>query len=317
MNRIRKYEYRKSKAKNIFLAAIRKTIGHKRFKRNYYNGKRIGDYEMANKTIFEALKSQDSFFAGRFGDTELRVVMYTLEIKIGIREKFPKYIKEKMEINAGFFPATDENLFKFGEIMLDSCKVVDLYGVWFNIMEDFVIKKFSPKAKTTYLEALEPYRYHKPWSKALEGKNVLIIHPFKESIEQQYIKYDKIFLNKDVLPKFNIKIIKAVQSNAGGKTEFNDWFDALEYMYNQTKNIDYDIAILGCGAYGFPLGARLKRDGKKVIHLGGATQLLFGIRGARWDVRPEMQYLFNENWIRPNELEKPKDAQKVEGACYW
>ena len=83
------------------------------------------------------------------------------------------------------------------------------------------------------------------------------------------------------------------------------------------KQIDFDIAIVGCGAYGLPLAAKIKEIGKQAIHLAGATQILFGIRGARWDVRPEMQKYFNEYWIRPSDSERPKDAQSVEGACYW
>ena len=47
--------------------------------------------------------------------------------------------------------------------------------------------------------------------------------------------------------------------------------------------IDFDVAIIGCGAYGFPLAAKLKQAGKQAIHLAGATQLLFGIKGKRWE----------------------------------
>ena len=61
----------------------------------------------------------------------------------------------------------------------------------------------------------------------------------------------------------------------------------------------------------------IKKLNKQVIHLAGATQILFGIRGKRWDIRPEMQQYFNEHWTRPLESERPKDAQKVEGGCYW
>ena len=45
----------------------------------------------------------------------------------------------------------------------------------------------------------------------------------------------------------------------------------------------FDVAIIGCGAYGMPLAAMLKQAGKQAIHLGGATQLLFGIKGKRWE----------------------------------
>jgi hypothetical protein len=72
--------------------------------------------------------------------------------------------------------------------------------------------------------------------------------------------------------------------------------------------------------------------GKKAIHLGGGLQLLFGIKGKRWDnpnygVNEFKEYeglmsnsyssLYNESWIRPLKEETPKNAMKLEGATYW
>jgi len=53
--------------------------------------------------------------------------------------------------------------------------------------------------------------------------------------------------------------------------------------------------------------------------LAGATQLLFGIKGKRWEEFIVWPYanLFNEHWVRPGIKEKPKNANIVEDACYW
>ena len=95
------------------------------------------------------------------------------------------------------------------------------------------------------------------------------------------------------------------------------------YSLIERDKIDYDIAILGCGAYGFNLAAHVKRSGKKAIHLGGVTQLLFGIRGSRWETPNQRWYqngnypdLMNEYWCRPNEREQTVALKKVENACY-
>ena len=126
-----------------------------------------------------------------------------------------------------------------------------------------------------------------------------------------------MFQNPDILPAFDLTVLRAVQTIAGETDDrFSDWEDALEYMYGEAMKIDFDVAIIGCGAYGMPLGARLKDSGKIAIHLGGATQLLFGIKGARWDNHP-LSRLYNDNWVRPLETETPKAAKKVENACYW
>ena len=81
--------------------------------------------------------------------------------------------------------------------------------------------------------------------------------------------------------------------------------------------IDFDVALIGCGAYGFPLAAKLKQAGKVTILMGGVTQMLFGIKGSRWDTHPVASKLYNEHWVRPKPKERPVNADTVEGACYW
>jgi hypothetical protein len=88
-------------------------------------------------------------------------------------------------------------------------------------------------------------------------------------------------------------------------------------MEEQIGQADFDIAIIGCGAYGFPLAAHVKRMGKKAVHLGGATQILFGIRGKRWDSLPAIAQLMNEHWVRPHFSEIPPGGDAVEDGCYW
>jgi hypothetical protein len=122
------------------------------------------------------------------------------------------------------------------------------------------------------------------------------------------------------LPEFELKTLKAVQTIAGEKDErFSTWFEALEYMFEETMKIDFDIAIIGCGAYGMPLAAKLKKTGKQAIHLGGETQLLFGIKGKWWEENypSKIASCFNEYWGYPADSEKPKNAGTVEMGCYW
>ena len=60
-------------------------------------------------------------------------------------------------------------------------------------------------------------------------------------------------------------------------------------MENEIDKHDYEVCLIGCGAYGLPLAAHVKKQGKKAIHIGGALQLLFGIMGKRWiDFEPFM-----------------------------
>jgi len=82
-------------------------------------------------------------------------------------------------------------------------------------------------------------------------------------------------------------------------------------------SIDYDIVLIGAGIHSLPLMAHAKQKGRKAIHLGGSTQLFFGIRGGRWDTMADFQQFFNEYWIRPSAKERPVNYTTVEKGCYW
>ena len=102
---------------------------------------------------------------------------------------------------------------------------------------------------------------------------------------------------------------------------FDSWFDALKWMEEQIDTIDFDIALIGCGAYGFNLSAYIKQKGKIGIHVGGALQLLFGIKGHRWTdhpaAYPKLNEMFNAYWVFPPKEDVPAAAKSVENFCYW
>ena len=79
----------------------------------------------------------------------------------------------------------------------------------------------------------------------------------------------------------------------------------------------FDVAIVGAGAWSLPLTAHARALGRIGIHMGGATQILFGIRGARWDDHPVIAGFYNEAWVRPGPGERPAAHEAVEGGCYW
>ena len=294
-------------------------LGLSKFVNPKFTDKPLMDVETANSHIFERLSDDKPFMLCRFGETELRAVADAIGIKLGVKKKADKERLKRLHINAGVFPYGQETEMKFAELMCELIPEADIIGAWNTFMQDYIISEYvRDDAELSILRGLEPYYSDKPWSKALEGKKVLVVHPFVKTIESQYEKRDKLFENKDILPQFELKTVKAVQTIAGQKDDrFNDWFEALDYMYNECMKTDFDVAIIGCGAYGFPLAAKLKRSGKKSLHLGGATQILFGIKGARWDNHKFISKLYNDFWVRPSDDEKPKAASNVENGCYW
>lgn len=251
----------------------------------------------------------------RFGSIEIKGVLYG-RYPLLLRP-LKSIIFKRLKRNAGFFSCDEKEILKFSKMMIEDMKIVDILGSWRK--EEFFFNKELFKVKKIPLNQLEPYFNETPWSKALENKRVLVIHPFNETIEEQYkLNRLNLFQNKDILPQFkSLETIKAVQTIAGQKSEFNSWFDALDYMKNEMDKKIYDIVIIGCGAYGFSLAAHAKRKGKQAIHLGGATQILFGIKGKRWEDNPKFSSIINEYFVKPNYKDIPTNSKSIEGGCYW
>ncbi len=286
-----------------------------------YNNKILSGDE-TNRFLASKIEDNNPFLAARFGSSELNCVRYyTFVIKNGgpnYNSFFAKTPRETVCNLSGFFPPKDKLLKKFSELYFEDIPKIDLLGIWYNSYEDIICNTYCKNTSVGELAGLEPYYYKSPWSKKLKGKKVLVIHPFAKTIESQYRNNrEKLFDDRDILPEFELITLKAVQSIAGQHTEFKTWFEALDYMKDRIKNIDFDVALIGAGAYSISLGAFIKEMGKQAVHLGGALQILFGIKGARWEAMPEISKFFNEYWVRPAEDERPKAANTVEGGCYW
>jgi hypothetical protein len=65
------------------------------------------------------------------------------------------------------------------------------------------------------------------------------------------------------------------------------------------------------------IGAELKKQGVIAIVMGGATQVLFGIKGQRWASHSVISTFWNEAWVYPKGTETPGGASLIEGGCYW
>ncbi len=233
---------------------------------------------------------------------------------------YPPYVHELIHMNAGVFPHDDATLDRFSARCLEAAAAADVMAVWHNRGEDAVVRECCPDAKLIDLPALDCMCYSQPWSAELAGKTVLVVHPFAATIAAQYRDHrHELFADPVVLPELELKTLTPPQSIAGAPCGFPDWFAALDDTCERIASQEFDVAIIGAGAYGLPIGAFVKGLGRQAVHMGGATQLLFGIKGRRW----ETEYadiivpLMNEFWTRPAETETPADARSVENGCYW
>lgn len=294
-------------------------------------GRAVLTVEETYQLIADSIKRQCPFMAGRFGRTEQNLIVHTLNRRYGKAETKEESALKALCVYSGFFPEDIQLGRKFVDLMLNDLSSMDLHAIWPLYMEEYLIHTYEDKrVQLTKLGYLEPFHIPrnskiKPWSHALVGKKVLVIHPFAETIMQQYANnrekiFKKVYEAEDILPEFDLHVIKAVQTLAENKdNRFSTWFEALKWMEDECTKIDFDVALIGCGAYGLPLAATVKRMGKIAIHMGGGLQLLFGICGARWENGGYDWYnnIVNDSWVRPNSKEVIKNYEKIEEGCYW
>jgi len=285
----------------------------------------------ASSRIAGEINARRPLLVSRFGTTESTLIQYFLENEKDGKCNFPGSLKDLITKNSGFYPSSDENLSQFCQESLEKMGEIDLLGVrahpiehqyW--KLEDLMISSATPDAVFVDLEELSPIGRTDSWTKHLSGKNVLVIHPFANTIKSQFEKRERIFPNSGFLPDMELQVIRAVQSAGTNQTlaGFPNWFSARDAMIAEIRAREFDIALIGAGAYGMFLGAECKRLGKQAIHIGGATQLLFGILGRRWTQEvgtssQEVKKYVNEHWVSAAKDEIPEGERTVEGGGYW
>lgn len=327
----------KSLSYNVF-RLIRKPI------RAYYRNKDKDPYkaqlyekyvqlfdQLANDYIREKLLIGKPFMVSKFGGFELSELCTWQSLHVKNPNLFDvwRFLKgeretlwwdrgiDKLCSNAGFFP-NDCNLRQhYYDLNVEAMKNIDVLGSY--LAEEYQFENELKNAVRVNLNGYyAPFLFKKPWTVALAGKKVLVVHPFDTEIQSQYLKRNLIWKNDDVLPEFKeLVTYKSVQSMLGLKTEFKDWFEALNKMEQDISSIDFDIALVGCGAYGMPLSSYIKNMGKQVVHLAGWTQVLFGIIGRRWENIEFVSSFFNDAWIKPSSHSVPENSQQIEKGCYW
>jgi len=268
---------------------------------------------LAAQSIAGALLDGRPFLAGRLGFTEAFCLDQFLA-----RGEADDALMNRIRQYSGVYPTNPDEFARFAESYLEAIGQIDLLGIMNAPGEAGLVRKYGGNPLLAALSTLEPYYWPCPWSRYLAGRKILVIHPFIDSIRHQFERNrHRLFANPDVLPDFDLKLVRAPITIEGNEGSFKSWSETFEDMKRQVSATDFDAAIVGCGAYGLPIGAHIKSLGKACVQLGGATQILFGVMGARWQDQPYIRSLQTAAWIRPLDSERPPTWQALEGGCYW
>ena len=288
--------------------------------------------QAANDLIRSLLEAPGPCLIARFGSGEMEATLRGIDVQStdGIEKKiwrmaigeggpfwWDNSIRAGLVWIAGFFSQTDEALNAFSRQVCKDSADIDLLGSW-QQGEKYMAMRFAPNMRAVPLNDLCPFWFKHPWTSVLADRKLLMVHPFSDTIRSQYEKRHMLFHDPNMLPNLELKTYRTVQSFAGTQTPYKSWFEALNKMCEDIAKIDFDVAIIGCGAYGMSIGSFIKRElGRKAIHLGGNSQLLFGIKGGRWDNWPLFNGLYNEHWVRPFASDTISNFKAVEGGAYW
>lgn len=257
--------------------------------------------------------------AGKIGGTELLALEYSYR---WFRPPFPKSLSwrrpaERLYFLSGVFPLEKTQFKTFSTCYQNSIASLDAVYLWQNdpflkVFEERLVQRLCPTATR-----LGPDSMAYPAVLGLADLNWLVVSPFVRTMKLQAGRMQEIhpgharkatFKNLEKRCQFLECPFPILQPSL-----FRSWSEGLERLTEKALRFQYDILIVGAGAWALPLLAGLKKEGRSGIHLGGETQLLFGIKGKRWD----LANIYNRAWIRPDASETPSGTNKIEQGCYW
>jgi len=287
--------------------------------------------------ISDTILSKSPFFIGRNGSTEMEAAIFwstyrnTSSTKRDSFLPWPSPTLRKLYRGVGIWPQTVEAADAWAKEYVEGLAYLDVVAAgWYEpyrVEEKLLLNTHSPQAPHIPLRSLEPYYVESAlhWTQYLAEKRVAVVSSFSETIRKQ-VKNSGIWLHSQtILPPTTTWIpIRSyyppdvsMGDNTGWPQGIENWDGAVTMMVKEIEASGASVALIGCGGLGMILGARLKRLGISSIIMGGAIQVLFGIKGLRWETHATISKFWNDSWVWPDLCETPTGAIKIEGGCYW
>lgn len=289
------------------------------------------------RELVRAVQVGDAYAAGKLGTSELAALYWYIthrqhKIDAG-RAAYPLHVFRHMVVNAGLYPARPEIIDGWCEHMLHTVlPSMDLMVEWSptsKLHEYYFLEAHAPHSRRTVLRALEPY-YEDDVSDRYtlaipDNSNVAIISPFVDTILAQGPRLHQIWCDKPLwnpsircipIQTFFTPLVSSLSAQQW-PSRLTSWQAACDATVEKVRSVGAKYALVGCGALSLPIVAALKAAGCIAIHTGGATQIMFGIKGRRWDAHSVISKLYNDAWVRPAAHEIPEHASAIENGCYF
>jgi len=281
-------------------------------------GKSIKNSLETNRLIGDCIVSGKPLFYGRIGMMENSILIDHEFIKKGVQNNYSDYVLQWSKRSCGMFSTTPEGFDLFCRRTQSAIQHMTIFRVWDLKMEAYWIRHYCGKD----VALSDGYGFGDPkassFSACLAGRRVLVVSSFTETIQSQYKKRQFIYPDSNTLPAFDLITVQAPVTNADAVPQFSTWEETLIDLFNRCMKQDFDIALIGAGSYSLPLADMLFQSGKQVIVMNAHIQLLFGIKGGRWDDNQAWGH-YNQYWVRPSQKETPPNSKVVDFGKnpYW
>jgi hypothetical protein len=234
--------------------------------------------------------------------------------------------------NAGIFPKDVKKMEEWLSVYWQAtCDADGMAAGWYlptSEEERALIKKYNPAAFQFPLRSLESYYVQEAdrWTELFANRRVTVVSSFANTMEKQVKNAKEIWPNdyESLLPSSTKwSFVRSyypsdlTSRSTAWPSPINDWLDAVNYIVDAVEKTEPDIVLIGCGGLASPAAAALKKKGHIAIVMGGAIQVLFGIKGGRWKNHAIISEFWNDAWVSPTADETPLHASSVENKCYW
>ena len=210
-----------------------------------------------NSVISKLLICNSRFFLGRLGETESRLIYSRIK---NLRYS-PRLVK-RLQHNAGIGPVSELN--KISDMYIRSIQSLDFMAHWPTPGQNSVNNLLHEKEQLPTLfgiENLNPLHLSlvyninplSTWLSTLNGKKILVIHPFAATLLKSDTKNIGVF-ESSMLPDFNSTFIAPPVTYGNTSSSFS-FLSNLDELKNNIINLrdTFDVALIAAGGYGLPV----------------------------------------------------------------
>jgi len=308
------------------LSALSRRFSHKLRR---INNRRIGfraadpemrSYPQSRPLIAVPLPGPRGWMAGKVGTTELLALEFS---ERWVRPPWPKTASwrramRRLFVDSGVFPENKRQFEEFLKAYRQAIRKLDAVCVWqldhfLRTYEELYLRDNCPHAERVSLNFLSTEILRE-----IGNRRILVVSPFAKTMQRQASRLPEVHRRKPWATHLagaadRCDFVCCPTFSFLQKSPFPNWSEGLEKLTEEVLGHDFEVALIGAGAWSLPLAAHLKQAGRVAIHMGGETQLLFGIKGQRW----EAYGIYNEHWVRPSPEETPEGFLQKENGCYW